>query len=532
MGVDAKTLAAAKKYTDTEVAGGGAIKGKNCVVDSIIDIIGGHRVTFKWTLDNGTVQTNYMDVMDGSDGADGADGLGIASVDIDNNNHLIITYDDSTTYDAGEIKAEGQTIQRNVLPTASVSELKNIYQYIGADDPIAELTNGYFYQCVLKNGNYIWEEKKVQSGGGSGASNFKDLDDTSFSNLKNGDLPVYNNSTGKWENSNQIPLDVAQLAGSMANLKVAIENLDLIVASKVDKQAGKDLSSNDYTDDDKEKVTKLQPIYLIGSGLNLDGSVLKATGISIPMDDHLDTNSSNPVQNKAIAVPIEALQGSVVALRQDVDQVELDVQQLHGSVIDLDLKVAQLQGSMIGVVKDPNYVHTDNNYTNADQQTLTQLPLDVSALQGSVVNLDLKVDQLEASMVGVVKDPNYVHTDNNFTDQDKTALSQIPLDVQHLQGSVISLKLAVNQMSGSLMYKADKTELDEFTGTELVGADHKVTFDNLDDGLCYKLCGGDRIVRIEGNFHKENSTLYPGKIKLTFTTDAPQNTVCKLRILK
>ena len=45
--LDKKTLAAAKKYTDAEVAGGGAIKGKNCTIDSISPITGGNRVTFK-----------------------------------------------------------------------------------------------------------------------------------------------------------------------------------------------------------------------------------------------------------------------------------------------------------------------------------------------------------------------------------------------------------------------------------------------------------------------------------------------------
>ena len=33
--MDKKTLAASKAYTDETVVGGGAIKGKNCVIDSI-----------------------------------------------------------------------------------------------------------------------------------------------------------------------------------------------------------------------------------------------------------------------------------------------------------------------------------------------------------------------------------------------------------------------------------------------------------------------------------------------------------------
>ena len=73
-GLNVVTYAAAKAYTDQTVVGGGALKGKNCTVDSITDITGGHRVTFKWTLDNGTVQTGTMDVMDGVDGQDGQDG--------------------------------------------------------------------------------------------------------------------------------------------------------------------------------------------------------------------------------------------------------------------------------------------------------------------------------------------------------------------------------------------------------------------------------------------------------------------------
>ena len=66
MGISGEVaLAAAKKYTAETVLGGGALKGKNCIIQSITEITGGHRVTFKWTLDDGTEQTGTMDVMDG-----------------------------------------------------------------------------------------------------------------------------------------------------------------------------------------------------------------------------------------------------------------------------------------------------------------------------------------------------------------------------------------------------------------------------------------------------------------------------------
>lgn len=69
MALDVIALSKAKKYTDTSIEGtAGVIAGKNCTIDSIVDVDGGHRVTFKWTADNGNVRTSTMDVMDGADG--------------------------------------------------------------------------------------------------------------------------------------------------------------------------------------------------------------------------------------------------------------------------------------------------------------------------------------------------------------------------------------------------------------------------------------------------------------------------------
>lgn len=48
-----------------------------------------------------------------------------------------------------------------------------------------------------ENGKYRTSE------GGGGASNFADLDDVSFSDLQNGQVPKYNSTTEKWENVNE-----------------------------------------------------------------------------------------------------------------------------------------------------------------------------------------------------------------------------------------------------------------------------------------------------------------------------------------
>lgn len=72
--MDIVSLALSRGYTDETVIGGGAIKGKNCTISSITEITGGHRITFLWTLDDGTEKSSTLDVMDGQDGQDGQQG--------------------------------------------------------------------------------------------------------------------------------------------------------------------------------------------------------------------------------------------------------------------------------------------------------------------------------------------------------------------------------------------------------------------------------------------------------------------------
>ena len=71
MALDLVSMILANDYTDESLLGGGSLVGKNVTISSITPIDGGNRVTFSYTLDNGTVKTSTMDVMDGKDGADG-----------------------------------------------------------------------------------------------------------------------------------------------------------------------------------------------------------------------------------------------------------------------------------------------------------------------------------------------------------------------------------------------------------------------------------------------------------------------------
>ena len=113
MSFNAPAYAASNKYTSETVEGGGAVKGKNCTIESITELDGGQRVTFKWTLDDGTVKTASMDVLDGEQGEPGESGeqgepgKGIKDSYVDENEHFIVVYDDDTEKDCGKITVIG-----------------------------------------------------------------------------------------------------------------------------------------------------------------------------------------------------------------------------------------------------------------------------------------------------------------------------------------------------------------------------------------------------------------------------------------
>lgn len=95
MGLEILTLGSSKTYTRESLLGGGSVVGKNVTVSSINPIDGGNRVTFSYTLDDGTVKTSTMDVMDGVDGKD-------PSITIGTNNNWFVNGVDTGVKAKGE----------------------------------------------------------------------------------------------------------------------------------------------------------------------------------------------------------------------------------------------------------------------------------------------------------------------------------------------------------------------------------------------------------------------------------------------
>lgn len=169
------------------------------------------------------------------------------------------------------------------------------------------------------------------------------------------------------------------------------------ISGKVDKVSGKGLSTNDYTNDDKAKVDLIKK--------DDDGS--KFLG-----DDG---------QYHEIIIPDDKVQDIRVDGNSIIDSdgnVDLDPIVLTGSYNDLKDVPTDL-------VRDANYVHTDNNYTNTDKSkvNLIQTSGDGTSVlnnQGSYTKLHTiattgSYNDLKDVPANLVQDSNYVHTDLNFT---------------------------------------------------------------------------------------------------------------------
>lgn len=92
------TYGASKAAIKQALDGVGALKGSPCEVKFTEAIPGGTKVTLGWESKSGQQESTFFYVMDGQDGK------GIASVLVNAEGHLIITYTDGTTTDAGKIE--------------------------------------------------------------------------------------------------------------------------------------------------------------------------------------------------------------------------------------------------------------------------------------------------------------------------------------------------------------------------------------------------------------------------------------------
>lgn len=122
------------------------------------------------------------------------------------------------------INADGDSsdsIQVTTMPTASVSLLGAVVQFIGATD--SSYTHNYFYECISDGESeptYSWEQTNVQPSGGS-ASAVSDLTDVDLDDLADGQVLKWDATEEKWVNDDESGGGDASLESAVtANLAV------------------------------------------------------------------------------------------------------------------------------------------------------------------------------------------------------------------------------------------------------------------------------------------------------------------------
>lgn len=184
------TLGAACSYTNNVVSGMGAIKGAPCQIQSITAITGGNRVTFLWVDNSDVSHTSTMDIMDGDKGDTGK---GIKSVAINSSNHLIVTFDDNTSTDAGEL-----------------TDLNTTIEHI-TDVELSNLANGQILQ--YNSTTQKWQNANP----GAVSTNLDDLGDVDIDNVSDGQIIAWDSDKGRWVNEDNAPtitIDTNPTSGS------------------------------------------------------------------------------------------------------------------------------------------------------------------------------------------------------------------------------------------------------------------------------------------------------------------------------
>lgn len=208
-----------------------------------------------------------------------------------------------------------------------------------------------------------------------------------------------------------LPLAVAENEQNISNLQ----------DTKVDKVEGKQLSSNDFTNEEKIKLASLE----VGGGeVEIpEGIVIDANYV------HSDNNYTTSEKEKLAGIEAGANKTVLPSnLVVDANYVHTDN---NYTTTDRE-KLATIERGATktvlpeNLVTDSKYTHTDNNYTTADRDKLAGIE---EGATKTVIPLD------------IVLDANYNHTDCNFTAAEKNKLANIETEAnKYVLPSYVALK--------------------------------------------------------------------------------------------
>ncbi len=195
----------------------------------------------------------------------------------------------------------------------------------------------------------------------------------------------------------------SEIEGVQAELQEQIETVNITLDTKVDKVTGMGLSDENFTAEEKEKLSGVEE--------NANNYILPDDVVQDADYTHTDNNFTGDEKTKLSNIEDNAnnytLPDDVV---HDSDYVHTDnnfTDEEKGKLAEIEVG-ANNYTLPSDVVQDSDYVHTDSNFTDNEKVKLAGIEDDAN-------NYILPSD--------VVQDNKYVHTDNNFTNTEKVKLA-------------------------------------------------------------------------------------------------------------
>lgn len=240
---------------------------------------------------------------------------------------------------------------------------------------------------------------------------------------------------------------VQELAAALQGDANVIVSLSTQIDSKVDKVAGKTLSTNDYTDTDKAKVDAF-PADVQAS---LDAKVDIVTGMGLSTNDYTDVDKAKVTNvpadtNNALSMKVDK-DGTKVLSDVNYTQVEKDKVALVPADIDV----------VLAAKADITYV--DNTVDARVNEIIGTAPAALDTLQelatalGDDADFATTITNQLANKVDV--DGTKVLSDVNYTQVEKDKVLNIPADTN------AELALKVDKVAGKGLSEADYTTIEK-----------------------------------------------------------------------
>ena len=223
---------------------------------------------------------------------------------------------------------------------------------------------------------------------------------------------------------NKPQIESVELLGNMSLEDIGIDaefiaemGADVFVA----KEAGKGLSTNDYTTAEKTKLAGIEA----GAEANVNADWDAASGDAQILHKPTIPSKTSELTNDAgfIITETDPTVPSWAKTPSKPTYTASEVGALPDTTV-IPTKTSDLTNDS-GFVADSSYVHTDNNFTSTEKTKLAGI---ASGAEVNV-NADWNATTGDAAILNkpanIVQDASYVHTDNNYTTTEKNKLAGI-----------------------------------------------------------------------------------------------------------